>query len=422
MEHDISPTSYDSTYQPASLSRRDVLRLAGITAISTLVGLATTSCDSEPSSGNNQPLVSQDDPDLNTTPPPETLTKPTNLVEARAELTAIREKLGISNATYWLSNRAPEETLAKIRVSANGDGFLSPNCNVMPIYPAAVMKVASVIEAAAAKHKVPANILAIIATMESAGDPTAQSSMSAQGMFQIVPYYPSGKNLHANEVREILDQPEMSKQQITDALNTPAVAAEVAAVILSEYYAKAVTANPGVHSGSLWLWGHALAAYNGGPSIAGVGFEEPPSQIPIESALYAISGIRFMIDAEVATQLSNDGYSDRTIRWAMASHEIDAEAYAYAEVKETYLGPNSLQNGYEKILAPIIDGSMQRSSHQDNPMIAALTSAYKDYMAGNNQYGIMMPPALRAWVNSGGYNLFKQTLENMNPANYTNPN
>lgn len=413
------------------LGRRGFIRLAAAIAVTAI--LVPKLIPEEDAPKQVEPT-----PDMRREPAVQSPERPEDLDRALAELNRIRTELGVSEATYWQANLAPEDTLKRIRESAAEDGFLTQQ-EVLPIYPAAVMAHAEAMNKAAKEFGVPANILAIIATMESAGMTSARSDKSAQGMFQIVAKSTGGNDVHGERVRLLTNKPDASDEDVLRLLNNPAISARIAADIVKEYYDRAIAANPNIHPQSVWMWGHTLAAYNGGPSIAGVDFEADTTLMPIESALYAKQGMSFMIDAEVAAQLTVACYSEKTIRWAMASREMDAQAYAYNEVKDPYLDPESIQHGYERVIKPLIEGHVTNGTNPYNAEIGTtptekleqqiyrsvteeLTEAYRRYKTDPSvQYELMLPPALRMWVSKGGFGLFQATPSNMVPENYTEP-
>ncbi len=220
--------------------------------------------------------------------------------------------------------------------------------HILPVVPEAVMQYAPELEAAAKEYRVPVNLLAFIATMESGGNITITSPTDAHGILQVEPMYhasrlatmptePGGTDpilagaseqdylnaLHHNKSRYSFDQ-YMSK------FNDPYINARLSAQIFSEYLQTTREANAGLDPNGIVIFARTAATYNGGQGQAA----KSTGDMPVESQVYVDRASRFIIDEEIAARLRAEGLNDEQIRDAMYSQEMTARAYANAGLKK----------------------------------------------------------------------------------------
>lgn len=281
---------------------------------------------------------------------------------------------------------------------------------LLPIFPAAVMQYEdSVMRPVAEELGVPINVVAMIASIESAGNPEANSGV-ADGLFQVVVKWHREKIDRVTSAHDGRTLASDAERQA--ALREPYIGCRVGMEILRDYH-NLVVDRTGMDENSPITWARALASYNGGPDEAAKDY----SRMPLESQLYAVHAIRYMQDAAIAAELRN-GHSmnNAEIRAAMSNGEEDPMAYAYRgygrEIKHRYAG--SIE-GYEQMWNAIIGDPSAPAELVERA--GQLMDEYRQ-LPPEEKYQLPLTPALRIWTMQGGLGTFQTIEANLDPANY----
>lgn len=368
---------------------------------------------------------------------------------AEIEANKQAKRFGITAGNFW---EIDSEVMRKIGKSG---AFLAEK-DILPIFPPAVYDQRAALEWAAADSEfvmptnVPVNVLATVATIESAGDLTANSGEAgAQGLMQVVPGYHLDQIIQVAQALsgKVINGVPIQKFDVSDAaahlsewntlvktggnyvsfgngfgdvakaLENPFVASKVAALILQQNYQIATDdlgkEDPPDNS-PVDGWVLAMGEYNGGQGIASDALT--PSKEPDQTQLYQRYAQRFIMTAEIAAQLRNLGMRDSVIARALISQEINARAYAYNTVADSALMPNEMTMAdYHSLWTPL----SQVSIPSNTPIDEALRQAYLQYSPSD--YKEPISPGLRLWIAQGGYNLFEasphNSVQSLYPAN-----
>jgi hypothetical protein len=320
----------------------------------------------------------------------------TNLFDSEAA-NDVAGRLLIERTSYWQT--APE-TMNAIQERSDWD----KEDRLLPIFPSAVMDYEKDIKRVAEELNVPINIVGIIAAIESAGKPDADSSV-ANGLFQVVP------GIHHERIDRVAEDNGLAVPKTNDerikALQIPYIGCRVGMEILLEYRDNAIAQNDGLDANSPVIWARALASYNGGPSNGGKKYED----MPLESQLYSVHAIRYITDAAVASGLRAKGHNDQEVHDAMLSKRVDSDTYAYSKCVEASSGMDSIAD-YELIWATIA------GKNEDKKLSKIIRAAHKDFDNGKSGYKLPLTPAIRIWAAHGGLSLLRATPKNVDPASY----
>ena len=385
---------------------------------------------------------------------------------AGPEANKIANELGITAGSFW-------EPDAQVMATIGNHAAFLYEKTVLPIFPAAVADQQKAIEWAANNTEsqiptqIPVNVLATVATIESAGKTDASSDADAYGLTQVVPGYHldtivqaakeiSGKVINGEKMPFIdvseseatleqwqkLNQSGQSTQALTlgnslpdaaDALKNPYVALKTGAWILQQNYQEALKEQktPPLTS-AVDTWVVALGEYNGGSGI----LNETVAKEPTQTQLYQMYGKRFFMTATIAALLRNGGMGDPEVARELISAETDARAYAYQNIVDNPQGAyapllanmGKSMRGYN-ILWPALsqpeitvdpntglNHALGVTREAATQLTDALRNAYNNYPA--NKYKEPLSPGLRMWINHGGYGLFSSVPVNMDPHNY----
>lgn len=325
-------------------------------------------------------------------------TSPKNEAFDSADANEVAAGLLIDRTSYW---KTTTETMSAIMENSRWE----EEDSLLPIYPAAVMDYEDAMKKVADELDIPINIVAIIASIESAGLTHADSG-PANGLFQVVP------SIHFDRIDRVAV--ENGKQEPVDeaerikVLQDPYMGCRIGMEILLEYRDEAIRNNAGLRPESPIIWARALASYNGGPSNAGKQY----SKMPLESQLYAMHAIRYITDAAVASGLRQDkGMSDQEIHDAMTSKQVDRDTYAYSEYIDQVGGMDSIQD-YELVWSTIA------GDNQDKRIGGIVKEARRKFDKGESGYKLPLTPALRIWTAHGGLSLLRRVPKNNEPEAY----
>lgn len=257
------------------------------------------------------------------------------------------------------------------------NGFLSKK--LYPIFPPAVLAQKKTIYRLADKYGVPPNVIATIASIESAGDTSTASYVGAQGFFQVMPF-------HFDP--EIQDNPKAMQNLNLNGSKAMSYFKNECLIgarnLLSSKF----------HKDHVNVYARAMMAYNGGPGTLDLSYDE----VYEETALYSDHFMRYMLTAEIASGLRVRGYNDLQIVKALVSKEIDARIWAWDRWQNN---PNTSHDSYEYA----------------KELFSAVKLNNPDYLSykSHPQYTLPIPPGLRIWLGVGGISLFDDVATNMDP-------
>lgn len=333
--------------------------------------------------------------------------------------TAEVQKLGINSGDYF---RITETAVKNINTS----GCFASESKLLPIFPPEVTKHAGIIEKAAQQNNIPPNVLATLATIESAGNTSIRSGADAYGLVQVVPKYhlerfikhgflpPEASYSDYQKAKAGTDNnSRVSWETYKAALTNPEASVQVGAEYYGECVANARKKNPALSPNDMRIFAIAAASYNGGPGLAGQEFKNYPT----ESKLYVNHMSRFVLDIEVAALLRANGKGDEDILKAMQSKEIEARAYSYGKFK--FGSYDSYENRAELFTHPIpgVDPAIGHPANEEQKQAQNNWEVYKNGHATipngrDNRYVIPAPPALRIWLAGGGMGMFGDLPDN----------
>lgn len=397
------------------VSRRAFLGAAA--AVVTGIILSETVWSDDGSSHQAHPTA---EPDPATPSPTEVYsTAEYPLIFGDGRATEVAKSLAITPATYYVV------TAEAMKKSSQANHLLDQK--LLPIFMPGVTRYAEELQLSAEANNVPVNMLAIIMSMESAGNPEAHSGDDAWSLMQIVPYYwfdafvqhgflPSDATLEDYH-RAIADHPsakksKYAKEVYTAAFSDPAQNILIGGEIMADALQRAQAAG-GYNQNDLTLYTRAAGVYNDGPDAASASYD----QLPVQTQLYMDHFIRMVLDVNIAGELRAQGLPDDQILRAMQSSEMDARAFAYAE-SATYRS-NSNYLTYEacnELCALPTPGDSTVAIATSKVLRTDINGAYKAYRedraevpnSTTGHYLIPAPPGLRIWMSSGGSDLLGQ--------------
>lgn len=296
----------------------------------------------------------------------------------------------------------------------NGDAIQAVNDSshflstewLAPIFPPAVTRFKDEIIAAANEFKIPPNVLASLATIESAGNTSASSGANAHGIVQIVPKY------HGPRIDKIAGKHFANdKERSAYLIDRPDECLRVGASYYAECVAAARHQKPNLRHDSMVIFARAAAAYNGGPTRAGQSFDG----LPLESKLYVNHVARLTLDVAIAGELNKQGKSDKEILRSMQSVEMNARAAAY----DVYPRGGKDFKRYERSATlcstpePGIDP--ETGDLMSDPEASQINETYRNFLRTcreDNPYKAPAVPSLRIWLVGGGDSLFLSVPQN----------
>lgn len=343
------------------------------------------------------------------------------------EANRVANELGVTAGNFWVTDA---DVLKNIRKSSETCGYLVQS-KLLPIFPAAVMEQSEIIERVSKEIHIPVNVIATIASIESAGKVKADSGV-ARGLFQVVPGYHLDKIVKVAE-EEGFDIKEAKKAlpewrrlveagrsgaalefgnnilNATEALENPYIGCKVGMMVLQDDF-EAVIEGTGLNRNSPVAWARALGAYNGGLGNASAEYYSKP----FESQIYEVHGIRYLMIAEIAAQMRNRGLSDKEIAKQLVSKELDARAWAFYQTADGRVGQRigPYEHLWDALALPTIDAG------DDTQLTAEMRAAYNAHMSGEHVFDLPLSAGLRMWLVHGGLSLFNQTPYNKDPNNY----
>lgn len=256
-----------------------------------------------------------------------------------------------------------------------------------PIFPPAVIQQKDLIYRYAEKYHTFPNIIAILMSIESAGNPEAGSYMGAQGLMQAMPdKFPVYMQTNPSLMREPNTNVDIGVNYFANVC-IPAAYAEL-------------NKEKGYPADNPLVLAKAASFYNGGPGNAYKKFDD----LPDETKYYSDHVMRYILTAQVAGELRLKGYTDRQIVDALRSDEIDARAFALGEFHDRNNGLYPYEE-YDKIIKLLRTPNINTS----NPI-------YNDYLSYKNRpiFEIPLNPAVRIWSKIGGIGLLASIPANMN--------
>ena len=437
---------------PIATSRRTLFAVGGGLALGAVAGVAGRDFLDKLSTA--QQVNTDKTPDATPAPeaahevygverPYELSTKPYQSPEANT----LAEQFSITSQTYF---EADEQKLRELFKKIDESGVLTEveNSGLLPIFPPSVMWHRELIEQTAAEQQVPANLLAMIITVESCGNPDAVSADRGYGLTQITMPYQWDKALQTAQAAGLM-QPNQSglepsleehdmyfKRTYEDkmdpdyaiipswgaysdyraAFTDPFVNATVGASYLSE----CLQAASNIYGGPLKAesLSRAAACYNGGIDEA----DKPVEQMPGYTIAYKRYAERFVMDMAIAAGLRSQGLSDKDIlRAIQPTDEMDAMMYAYEKVYAD--NKQTVTSGAQQAT---MNQFAQAHTVQELPVGAQVE--FWRYMRGSNSTDEHIPPEgssaenyttpaptwLRFWLQNGGKGLFNTMPENTN--------
>jgi hypothetical protein len=331
--------------------------------------------------------------------------EPENVLFADGQANEVASSLHIDKSSYWVG-LDDDDSIEMQKIHENYDWL--DETELLPIFPPAVMDYKDMFVRVAKEEDVPVNILGIIATIESAGNPDAKSGWGADGMMQIVTDY------HQKRIdritQESLGYTPVDDEQRMHALRDPYNACKIAADIIKEYMADAIY-DTGLEPTSPVVWVRTLANYNGGPSKSSMRYKDMPN----ETQMYSAHVRRFIMDAAIATGLNRRGYSHSETHKAMISQSIDADAYVLQGKSKQQ--KNQSFASYQPIWSAISEGDY--SQVRDDGVVADIINRKQQYESGEHSYDLDLTPALRIWASFRGFGSLKVMPQNMDPSSYS---
>ncbi len=342
---------------------------------------------------NNQP----------THPGPEGISpglSPTPNITNSAELSTPE---AIQNLIEVFSNKDANEVLNKYGMNA-GTFFKFDDSKVLekmtafkseqlyPIYPPSVIEQKDLIYKYAQKYHTHPNVIAMLMSIESAGNPDAGSNMGAQGLMQAMPDKFS-ESIRKNNP-ELMKNPDINIDVGANYFVNVCIPAA-----LRELGGKYNADHPNVIA-------KAAIFYNGGPGHAEEKFED----LPEESKFYGDHIMRYILTSQIAGELRLKGYTDRRIVESLSSKELDARSFALQQFHSNRNG-NYLYSEYEEVIKKL-----------GQAKIEAGNSFYQDYMKyrSNPFYELPLSVGARVWVGIGGITLLSQMPKNMDKTEWLN--
>jgi hypothetical protein len=313
------------------------------------------------------------------------------------ETQKIAESLGITTESYFKLTPETAKSATKSGLFAQLDEPLAD------IYFPSVMDYRDIIENAAKEAGVPPNILAILATIESAGVVRDQANNAdAYGLVQVVPryhfdkfapYLPDNASYEDYRAAKAGDHSNVSLDEYVAVFSDPEINAGAGAAYLKECIDAAHTNFPALDKNSIAIYGWAAAAYNGGIGNMGRGFDDMPK----ESKMYVDHMARIVLDVEVALRLRDERMAPDEVLAAMQSEEMNARIYAFGEVYPELMTYNdAVDAGAGEIPSEEFASYRDEYLTLDEPL-----------------YTTPVTPGMRMWINSGGIGLFQQGSRNM---------
>jgi len=319
----------------------------------------------------------------------------------------VANQLCISSGTYY---QLTSEAVEKVSES----GLYRTSGELAPIFFPSILEHKDLIENAAAKNEIPANVLATLASIESAGLTDAQSPAGAKGLVQVMPsfhfdkfapYLPDTASYQdfINATKGLPSS--VSLNDYNNVFNNPEINLNAGAQFFKECISVAQDANPNLNPDSVVVYGIAAACYNGGAGTARAGYDN----MPTESKLYVDHVARILLDVELALKLKEEGYNDSEILKSLKSESMDALAYAYSQEMEKAVDYTEIKS--DNLIFSTV-----------NPERLSDTIAYSDVKDNADSYSLgrvakyttPMAPGLRIWFASGGKDLFMKSAENLN--------
>jgi len=335
----------------------------------------------------------------------------------------VARNYGINAGTFFI---APKETLDKL------DAFL--DSDLYPIYPPAVLAQQDLIYKLSDNFNIAPNIVAIIMSIESAGNPGIPSGVGAQGLFQVMP------DKFPPEMRS-------DPQQMID----PETNGKVGIEYFMQYClpkAREYLIPKGYSENHPSVYARALMGYNGGPGTISLRFND--ADLYDETRFYGDHMIRFPLILQIAKGLREKGYNDERIVSAItldSAKELDARAYALQNFDEQ---ERKVSNGYEywkyravsRLLArphpddengidqvPILDleqlpnnvpDKQEQIRRERDYMVRIFPQVKASYMQYKTKprYAVPLSAPVRIWANLGGLPLLQRAPVNMSPEAY----
>ncbi len=323
-------------------------------------------------------------------------------IEEKAQQVA--NELCISSGVYY---QLTPEAVSKVTES----GLFRKSADLAPVFFPSILEYKDLIEKTAIKNDIPANVLATLASIESAGKQDAESWVGAKGLVQVMPsfhfdkfapFLPEGASYEDFTNATKGNYSKVSLEEYNSIFNNPEINLDAGAQFLKECIAVSRDANPALNPDSVVIYGIAASCYNGGAGTARGGYDN----MPTESKLYVDHVARILLDVEMALRLKELGYKDSEVLGALKSEKMDALAYSY-----------SLQDksaGYYAFKQNNLIFSTASPDEPDSSRLpAGVWKPIEEYLSGNvEKYTTPMSPGLRIWFASGGRSLFMLSPEN----------
>jgi hypothetical protein len=342
---------------------------------------------------------------------------PPTFADQNAE--SIAYDLVIDPGTYYT---VTAETIEAIN---EGKAFLDPELS--PTLPPAVRDLSDALHYAANESHVPVNLLGVLTTIESGGDVNASSGV-ALGPIQVAPQYhmqafiergylPADASYADYENAREGNTSNVPLSEYVSAFDNPYKSTVVGADFLAQCIEDVRADNPDMDPNSPVIYALAGGCYNGGATLA----RESYSEFPEQSELYVNHVIRILMDVEIAGRMRREGFTDDQILNATWSEEMNARAYAYGEVGQTYSMNTITDYDARANAAGAPVPGRNEAGDYTKPYGALVYGSFRDYSMGranisapHHRYDIPLAPGLRIWAEGGGSNLLFNMPQNAN--------
>lgn len=377
-------------FPPRKVTRRSVLGLGasavGAAAIGTALGVLTAE-----RSNNTPPTLPPEvtPPVIPTSTESEKDPKPSEAPKlfATDEMNEIADSLNLKPGDFFYVN----DTLPE-----NYEAHQSEQ--LFPVFHPRVLEHKDLIYELSDTYEIPVNTIALLMSIESGGDPEANSGV-ATGLFQLLPEYHM-TDIAEKDYNDTTINGERAMNYFTECLDRA-----------REYVENS---NPGreyrFQHPDIFL--RAYAMYNAGGEGASVPFDE----LPHETHQYVQHANRFFKVFELASKMRENGMDDDQIVKNLCSSEVDARAKVFQVHNGEYHDPDDL---YDFLSADQLPPSNEASTKE-------LVKTYTDYKNGAEPYEYPLNPALRnhavlgsAFVASDPVNKVLDNWKNMNTARTT---
>ncbi len=379
---------------PIPISERPFSRRAGLAFLVAAAANRLTGCTAPDGNGDKHPEIKDGSTERFNM-------ARMNPYDSVSPATAVADSLHITAGSYY---KLTPEVVATVSDSGI---FYHTTDHLAPIFFPAIHEHEDIIIEASNEFGVPPNMLASLASIESAGITEVRSGADAYGLVQVVPKYHFDKfvaylppeasledyNLARNGGSSVVPK-ETYVSVFTDVRNNTYAGAEY----LAECIHSAEKHNP--NTPKVITYALAAAAYNGGVGNTSKGY----GKMKLESQLYVNHIARILLDVETAFVLEKQGLNGDEILRAMQSQKMNAIGYAYDKLPRG----NDLKDYEEQA------GWISKLSDLSEAPAEFRNNVIRYYEKQVSQYTAPMTPGMRIWSCGGGDSLFLGDEANKN--------